>query len=145
MTLDHHQLRLSTKFQQYPYQNQLDTTHFGVNLMLITWMEQVSLQFVLCLANSSLMIFKRLWELRCQLAWLTRAGEELLLKLGHHLRYDKGNPLFNWRIICCCRIEESSIINIILICDIPTYSSSYIVNCADKYKLQICQYQEGTL
>ena len=35
----------------------------------------------------------------------------------------------------CCRIEESSIINIILTCDI--YSSSYIVNCADKYKLQI--------
>ena len=37
----------------------------------------------------------------------------------------------------CCRIEESSIINIILTCDISTYSSSYIVNCADKYKLQI--------
>ena len=35
----------------------------------------------------------------------------------------------------CCRIEESSIINIILTCDISTYSSSYIVNCADKYKL----------
>ena len=37
----------------------------------------------------------------------------------------------------CCRIEESSIINIIPTCDISTYSSSYIVNCADKYKLQI--------
>ena len=37
----------------------------------------------------------------------------------------------------CCRIEESSIINIIITCDISIYSSSYIVNCADKYKLQI--------
>ena len=37
----------------------------------------------------------------------------------------------------CCKIEESSIINIILTSDIPTYSSSHIVNCADKYELQI--------
>ena len=27
-------------------------------------------------------------------------------------------------------------VHIMLTCDISTYSSSYIVNCADKYKLQ---------
>ena len=32
-------------------------------------------------------------------------------------------------------------VHIMLTCDISTYSSSYIVNCADKYKLQITNYK----